>query len=103
MAYIQGKAVKEAPKQVPANPRLYNMITVQAKTRFAKYPSPSAAHWVHAKYLQMGGRFVNSEKEVDPKMRDTVHDQQEAKEKAQKAKVVKPVGRGLIKGESVKK
>jgi len=100
MAYVQGKAVKEAPHEVPANPRLYNSIVVQAKSRFAKWPSPAAGHWVHAKYLQMGGRFVKSEKEVDPRMRDTVHDKQEAEKKKQLRKVSKPMGRGLFKGES---
>jgi hypothetical protein len=103
MALIQGKSVKEGPKQIPANPRLYNSIVIQAKSRFPKYPSPAAAHWVHAKYLQMGGRFVTSEKQVDPRMRDTVHDKEEAEKKKQLRKVSHPVGKGLIRGESVHK
>jgi hypothetical protein len=102
MAYIQGKAVKEAPKQVAANPRLYNLITTQAKSRFPKYPSPSAAHWVHTRYTQMGGRYVGSEKEVDPRMRDRVHEQEEKQKKAKLAQISSPVGRGLIKGEGRK-
>ena len=60
MALIRGKEVKETPHQEPANPKLYNMITMQAKTKFAKYPSPAAAHWVHTRYAQLGGRYVNS-------------------------------------------
>jgi len=86
MALIRGQEVKEGPKQVPANPRLYNMITTQAKTRFAKYPSPAAAHWVHAKYIQMGGKFVDSKKEKD-----------------QKKKVTKRVGKGNVAGEAFRK
>lgn len=99
MAYIRGQEVKETPRQIPANPRLWNMITTQAKVRFAKYPSPAAAHWVHSKYVQMGGQFVQSEKDVDPRMRDTAQEELDKKEEAQKKKVVKPVGQGLIIGE----
>ena len=93
MALIRGKEVKESPQQVPANPRLYNMITMQAKTRFSKYPSPAAAHWVHAKYLQLGGKFVESEKDVDPRMRDRAHEAQVKKEKKQKQQVVRSIGK----------
>lgn len=91
MALIRGKEVKESPQQVPANPRLYNMTVLQAKTRFSKYPSPAAAHWVHAKYLQLGGQFVKSEKEVDPRMRDRVAEAQQKKEDEQKKRVTKKV------------
>lgn len=103
MALIRGKEVKESPTQVPANPKMYNMITIQAKTRFPKYPSPAAAHWVHAKYLQMGGKFVASKKEVDPRMRDYAHEAQEKKEEEQKKKVEKPVGKNPTYGERFKR
>jgi hypothetical protein len=103
MALIRGQEVKEGPKQVPANPRLYNMITTQAKTRFAKYPSPAAAHWVHAKYVQMGGKFVDSKKEVDPRFRDYAKEAQDKKEKDQKKKVTKKVGKGNVAGEAFRK
>lgn len=99
MAYIRGKEVKETPRQVPANPRLWNMITTQAKTKFAKYPSPAAAHWVHSKYVQLGGRFVGSEKEVDPRFRDTAQEAQDKKDEQNLKKVKKPVGHGLINNE----
>lgn len=100
---IRGQEVKEGPKQVPANPKLYNMITTQAKTKFAKYPSPAAAHWVHAKYLQLGGKFVDSKKDVDPRFRDYAHEAQEKKEKEQKKRVTKPVGKGTLAGDSFRK
>lgn len=103
MALISGRSVTNAPKQLPANPRLWNMITTQAKTRFPKYPSPAAAHWVHAKYVQMGGKFVDSKKQIDPRNRDYEQEKKDKIEKDQKQKVTKPVGRNLIKGESVKK
>ena len=102
MALISGKEVKKGPKQLPANPRLYNMIVLQAKSKFAKYPSPAAAHWVHSRYVQMGGKFVTSQKEIDPRFRDYVAEDKEKKEAAMKKKVTKPVGRGLIRGEHFK-
>ena len=101
MAYIQGKAVQEGPKQIPANPRLYNMVRVQAGTRFSK-ESPSRAHWIKTKYNQMGGKYVTSKKEIDPRNRDLIAEKQEKQEDKVKKKVTKPVGKGLIKGESRK-
>jgi hypothetical protein len=100
MALISGKEVKKGPKQEPANPKLWNMITMQAKTRFAKYPSPAAAHWVHTRYTQLGGKFVPSKKDIDPRFRDYVQEEKDRKEAADKKKVTKPVGLGLIRGES---
>jgi hypothetical protein len=44
--------------QEPANPRLWQMIILQAKMRFQKYPSPGASHWVHEQYIKHGGQFV---------------------------------------------
>ena len=41
----------------PTNPRLWNIVVMQAKARFHKWPSPAASHWAHEKYKQMGGRF----------------------------------------------
>ena len=97
MALIRGQEVQEGPKQLPANPRMWNMITAQAKSRFPKYPSPAAAHWVHAKYVQMGGKFVTSEKEIDPKMRDVAEEKRQAKEEEQKERTTKPVTKKVTK------
>jgi hypothetical protein len=99
MALISGRSVTNAPKQLAANPRLWNMITTQAKTRFPKYPSPAAAHWVHTRYVQMGGKFVDSKKQIDPRFRDYAQEKKDKQEDAQKQKVTKPVGRGTLKGE----
>jgi hypothetical protein len=51
----------------------------------------------------MGGRFVDSKKDIDPRNRDYVQEKRDKEEKDQKAKVTKPVGHGLIRGEAVKK
>jgi hypothetical protein len=103
MALIKGKEVKETPRQVPANPRLWNMITTQAKTKFSKYPSPAAAHWVHAKYLQLGGRFVDSEKDVDPRFRDKAQEAMDKKEEKALKKVKKPVGKNITNNEQFRR
>lgn len=102
MALISGKEVQESPHQEPANPRLWNMVVMQAKQRFDKYPSPAAAHWVHAHYAQMGGKFVASKSQVDPRLRDYVQEAQDKREDQLKKKVTKPMGRNPIKGEHFK-
>lgn len=99
MALIQGKEVKEGPKQHPANPKLWNMLTTQARSKFRTYPSPAAAHWVHSRYLQLGGKFVDSKTQIDPRFRDYVQEAKDKKEADQKKKVTKPVGIGGIRGE----
>ena len=76
MALISGKSVKQGPKQIPANPRLYNLVRTQAKTRFSK-ESPAQAHWIHVHYAQMGGKYVDSKKQIDPKNRDYVEEKKE--------------------------
>jgi hypothetical protein len=103
MALISGQSVQQGPKQIPANPRLYNLIVTQAKSKFPKYPSPAAAHWVHSQYGMKGGKYVTSKKDIDPRMRDYVEEKKEKQKKKVMKKVTKPVGRGLIKGEGVKK
>lgn len=96
---IRGQEVKEGPTEYPANPKMYNMIKAQAAARFTKQ-SPARGHWIHAKYNQMGGKMVRSKKDVDPRFRDYVEEEKEKKEKAMKKKVTKPIGKGLIAGQS---
>lgn len=102
MALIRGQEVKETPRQEPANPKLWNMITTQAKVKFAKYPSPAAAHWVHTRYVQLGGRFVDSKKDVDPRFRDYAQEKMDKQEELAKKKVTKPIGKNLINNQHFK-
>lgn len=97
MALIKGQEVQEGPKDYPANPRLWNMITTQARSRFAKYPSPAAAHWVRSRYTQMGGKFVASKSEIDPKMRDVAEEKRKAEEQRDKDRVQKTVTKKVTK------
>ena len=98
MALIQGKEAKKTPKQEPANPKLWNMITAQAGAKFSKN-SPARGHWIHAKYNQMGGQYVKSKKEVDPRFRDYVQEEKDRKEEQAKKKVTKNIGINLTRGE----
>lgn len=53
--------------QQPVNQKLWDMIIVQAKARFATYPSPGASHWVHKQYVEHGGKFVEGSEETKKK------------------------------------
>lgn len=45
---------------VPVNEKLYAMVVMQAKAKYTVYPSPGASHWVHRRYLELGGKFEDS-------------------------------------------
>lgn len=92
MALIRGKEAKETEERVPANPKLWNMVTAQAATRFSKN-SPARGHWIHSKYNAMGGQYVESKREVDPRLRDYAAEAKEKKEEQQKKRIKKPVNK----------
>lgn len=52
---------------VPMNEKLYAMVVGQAKAKYRIYPSPGASHWVHQRYLELGGKFEDSEKIAERK------------------------------------
>jgi hypothetical protein len=45
---------------VPTNEKLYALVVSQAKAKYRIYPSPGASHWVHRRYLELGGKFEDS-------------------------------------------
>ena len=55
--------------QVPTNQKLYGMVVNQAKQKYRIYPSPGASHWVHKRYLELGGKFVDPAEENEKKRR----------------------------------
>lgn len=57
-------------QQIPANQKLWSTLVAQAKARYRVWPNPSAAAWVHQQYVRMGGKFVNSKNDIDPRFRD---------------------------------
>ncbi len=46
--------------QKPGNEKLWQMLIAQAKAKFSTYPNPAASHWVHQKYEQAGGKFIDT-------------------------------------------
>ena len=53
---------------VPINEKLYAMVVGQAKAKYRIYPSPGASHWVHRRYLELGGKFEDSSEIARRKM-----------------------------------
>ena len=94
MAFTPGRPVGESAHEVPANPKLWNMYVAQAKARFRVYPSPVASSWVRAQYEKVGGKFVQNESQVDPRLRDYATEAQKKKQAQQRKKVKHPVGPG---------
>jgi hypothetical protein len=58
----------------PDNPKLYNSLLAQAKAKFPSHKpnglSYPAAKWFGQEYARQGGGYVDSIKQVDPKLRD---------------------------------
>jgi len=52
---------------VPLNEKLYAMVVGQAKAKYRIYPSPGASHWVHQRYLELGGKYEDSAKLAERK------------------------------------
>jgi hypothetical protein len=96
MPYIQGKEVKEGPSGTPANPKLWNLIVKQSQAKFSKN-SPARGHWIHAKYVSLGGKFVESKREVDPRLRDYQQEAMDKKEEEQKEQTHRPVKKKVKK------
>lgn len=44
----------------PINEKLFAMVVMQAKAKYRIYPSPGASHWVHRRYLELGGKFEDT-------------------------------------------
>lgn len=57
--------------QEPANLKLYAMVVMQAKAKYRIYPSPGASHWVHKRYLELGGKFIDTE--VERRKKEIIH------------------------------
>ena len=71
----------------PSNPKLYYTLLDQAKAKFPSHKpgalSYPAAKWFGQEYARQGGGYVDSIKQVDPKLRDP---KREAIEKAKRQK-----------------
>lgn len=52
---------------VPVNQKLWNMLVVQARARFPKWPSLPASKWVHTQYVRHGGQFTTGQPKAAPR------------------------------------
>ena len=81
----------------PANPMLYNAISriqraMHHETRGNNF---AAAKGIQQEYANEGGQFVNSKADVDPRFRDRIKEEQDAKKRKEKEKK-KPGKSGLF-------
>jgi hypothetical protein len=44
----------------PTNEKLWTMVVSQARSKYHPYPSPGASHWVHQRYVELGGKFEDT-------------------------------------------
>lgn len=78
----------------PSNPKLYAMVVAQARAKYATYPSPGASAWVHQRYTQLGGQFVETtntdrmkkmaQKKVESKKRKHLEEKEDDKKKGKR-------------------
>lgn len=66
-------------QQIPTNQRLWDLLVQRAKHRFNTYPSPAASHWVHQEYVNAGGQFAKSRKDMKREDRKKLNDKRKEK------------------------
>ena len=80
----------------PANPRLYATIVAMARAKYSSYPNPGASAWVHKRYIQSGGQFIETteatrragmaKKKADKEQAEKRSDKKENKKSSKKDK-----------------
>lgn len=80
----------------PANPRLYATIVAMARAKYSSYPNPGASAWVHKRYIQSGGQFIETteatrragmaKKKADKEQEEKRSDKKEDKKSGKKDK-----------------
>jgi len=84
----------------PSNPKLYNMLLAQAKAKFPSHKpnglSFPAAKWFGNEYARQGGGFVDSIKQVDPKLRDFKQEEVEKEKRKQALEKKKKKQSGFV-------
>lgn len=80
----------------PANPRLYATIVAMARAKYSSYPNPGASAWVHKRYIQSGGQFIETteatrragmaKKKADKEQAEKRSDKKESKKNGKKDK-----------------
>ena len=69
----------------PANPKLWATIVAMAKAKYSNYPNPGASNWVHKRYIQAGGQFIETtEATRRKKMAQKKHEREQQKKQITK-------------------
>ena len=69
----------------PSNPKLWATIVAMARAKYSNYPNPGASAWVHKRYVQAGGGFLEtSEEDRRKKMAQKKHEHEEEKKRVTK-------------------
>ena len=69
----------------PANPKLWATIVAMAKAKYSNYPNPGASNWVHKRYVQAGGQFIETtEATRRKKMAQKKHEREQLKKRITK-------------------
>ena len=79
----------------PANPKLWATIVAMAKAKYSNYPNPGASAWVHKRYVQSGGQFIEtSEKTRRKEMEKKKHEREQEKKSVTKKEDKKKKDKG---------
>jgi hypothetical protein len=80
----------------PVNEHLWATVVMQAKQKYATYPSPGASHFVHQRYVELGGKFETHDensrlrdelkKKFQARIREKAAHSNQAKDKDKKPK-----------------
>ena len=74
----------------PANPKLWATIVAMARAKYSNYPNPGASNWVHKRYVQAGGQFIETtEATRRKKMAQKKQEREQAKKNITKKEVKK--------------
>lgn len=69
----------------PTNPKLWATIVAMARAKYSNYPNPGASAWVHKRYVQAGGQFIEtSEATRRQKMAQKKHEHEQEKKRITK-------------------
>lgn len=71
---------------VPANPQLYNSISMRQRAlhHAGTHMNYAAAGGIKNEYARLGGTYVNSIKDVDPRFRDRKKEEEDKKKRKEK-------------------
>ena len=71
------------------------MIVAQARAKYANYPNPGASAWVHKRYTQAGGQFIETtEADRRRKMAQKKHEREKRKPLEEKKESKKSKDKG---------